>query len=151
MRNHATAAQWHYQLANMHIHALQHKTLDIVTVFHKASSPASVRVANLVKQVSANAQAGATEDQASDHSAQDKVSRSPFELNVTEDPPTADQVSTILDYVGSSGVSKVIKDAKDEKDALKKFKENKDSFLRPVVSRQWPFHIPRQCIPERFR
>ncbi|TQS34166.1 hypothetical protein Golomagni_05461 [Golovinomyces magnicellulatus] len=109
------------------------KTLDIVTVFHKANSPSSVRVANLVKQISANALSGASLDQAGDHSAQDKVTRAPFELNVTEDPPTTEQVQTILNYVGSNGISKVIKDARDEKDALKKFKENSESFQRPVT------------------
>lgn len=113
--------------------ATQHKTLDIVTVFHKASSPSSTRVANLVKQISANAQAGATQDQASDHSGQTKA-RDPFELNITEESPTADQVETILQYVGKSGVGKVIQGAQNEKDALKKFRESKDSFLRPVVS-----------------
>ncbi|RSL73222.1 hypothetical protein CEP54_000542 [Fusarium duplospermum] len=106
-----------------------HKTLDIVTVFHKASSPASVRVANLLKQVSANATAGATLDQASET----KPAREQFELNVTEDPPTDDQVKTILEYVGTSGISNIIKGANNEKDALKKFKESKENFLRPVV------------------
>lgn len=107
----------------------QHKTLDIVTVFHKASSPASVRVANLLKQVSANATAGATLDQASET----KPAREQFELNVTEDPPTDDQVKTILEYVGTSGISNIIKGANNEKDALKKFKESRENFLRPVV------------------
>ncbi|KAH7271541.1 hypothetical protein FSOLCH5_004420 [Fusarium solani] len=106
-----------------------HKTLDIVTVFHKASSPASVRVANLLKQVSANATAGATLDQASET----KPAREQFELNVTEDPPTDDQVKTILEYVGTSGISNIIKGANNEKDALKKFKESKENFIRPVV------------------
>ncbi|QPG96260.1 hypothetical protein C2857_003679 [Epichloe festucae Fl1] len=110
-----------------------HKSLDIVTVFHKASSPASTRVVNLVKQISANAQAGATLDQASDHSPQTKATRDPFELNITEDPPTVEQVQTILNYVGKGGISKVIKGANDEKDALKKFRQSKDSFLRPVT------------------
>ncbi|KAL2689700.1 hypothetical protein Neosp_003760 [[Neocosmospora] mangrovei] len=106
-----------------------HKTLDIVTVFHKASSPASVRVANLLKQVSANATAGATLDQASET----KPAREQFELNVTEDPPTDDQVKTILEYVGTSGISNIIKGANNEKEALKKFKESRENFLRPVV------------------
>ncbi|UPK91917.1 hypothetical protein LCI18_002852 [Fusarium solani-melongenae] len=106
-----------------------HKTLDIVTVFHKASSPASVRVANLLKQVSANATAGATLDQASET----KPAREQFELNVTEDPPTDDQVKTILEYVGTGGISNIIKGANNEKDALKKFKESKENFIRPVV------------------
>ncbi|KAG6016447.1 hypothetical protein E4U43_008637 [Claviceps pusilla] len=110
-----------------------HKSLDIVTVFHKASSPASTRVANLVKQISANAQAGATLDQASDHTAQTEARRDPFELNITEEPPTVEQVQTILDYIGKEGINKVIKGATNEKDALKKFRESKESFLRPVT------------------
>ncbi|KAM0252661.1 hypothetical protein ACHAP5_000952 [Fusarium lateritium] len=110
-----------------------HKTLDTVTVFHKASSPASVRVANLLKQISANASSGATLDQASDHSAQTAPLREQFELNITEDPPTDDQVKTILDYVGTSGISNVIKGASTEKDALKKFKESRENFIRPMV------------------
>ncbi|GAB0135680.1 hypothetical protein EsDP_00004009 [Epichloe bromicola] len=110
-----------------------HKSLDIVTVFHKASSPASTRVVNLVKQISANTQAGATLDQASGHSPQTKATRDPFELNITEDPPTVEQVQTILNYVGKGGISKVIKGANNEKDALKKFRQSKDSFLSPVT------------------
>ncbi|SPJ80138.1 uncharacterized protein FTOL_08530 [Fusarium torulosum] len=110
-----------------------HKTLDTVTVFHKASSPASVRVANLLKQISANASSDATIDQASDHSAQTAPIREQFELNITEDPPTDDQVKTILDYVGTSGISNVIKGASTEKDALKKFKESRENFIRPMV------------------
>lgn len=116
----------------------QHKTLDIVTVFHKASSPASVRVANLLKQVSANASSGATLDQASDHSAQTTPIREQFELNITEDPPTDDQVKTILEYVGTSGIPKVISGANTEKDALRKFKESKENFIRPVVCESYP-------------
>ena len=112
----------------------QHKTLDIITLFHKAGSPASTRVANLLKQASANATSGATIDQASDHTAQTKTQRDQFELNITEDHPTADQVQTILEYVGKSGIPSVIQGARDEKDALKKFKESKDSLQRPLVS-----------------
>ncbi|KAK1993186.1 DUF1687-domain-containing protein [Colletotrichum falcatum] len=111
------------------------KTLDIVTLFHKASSPASVRVANILKQVSANASAGATEDQASDHSVQTnpKTSRAEFELNITEDPPTADQVKTILEYVGQNRISSIIKGASTEQEALRKFQQNSESFQRPVT------------------
>ena len=108
--------------------------MDIVTVFHKASSPASSRVANLVKQISANAQEGATLDQASDNSGQIGAKRDPFELNITEDAPTSEQVQTILDYVGRAGVGRVIKGAHNEKEALQKFKESRENFLRPVVS-----------------
>lgn len=93
-----------------------------------------MRVANLVKQISANAQAGATLDQASDHSAQTKPGREPFELNITEEPPTTDQVQTILGYVGAGGIPKIIKGARDQKDALKRFKESNENFIRPLVS-----------------
>ncbi|GKT95300.1 LOW QUALITY PROTEIN: DUF1687 domain-containing protein [Colletotrichum tofieldiae] len=110
-----------------------HKTLDIVTLFHKASSPAPV--ANILKQVSANAASGATEDQASDHSVQTnpKKSRAEFELNITEDPPTADQVKTILEYVGKNRISSIIKGASTEQEALRKFQQNSESFQRPVT------------------
>jgi hypothetical protein len=114
----------------------QRKTLDIITLFHKPNNPASTRVATLLKQASANAQAEATIDQASDHSHQTSPARDDFELNITEDAPTQDQVQTILEYVGQSKIQSVIKGARDQKDALKKFKENKDSFQRPIVSPQ---------------
>ena len=108
--------------------------MDIITLFHKASSPASVRVANLLKQASANATAGATEDQASDHTAQTKPSREQFELNITEDPPTEDQLRTMLEYVGKSGIPNIIRGASNDKDAVRKFKESQENLLRPVVS-----------------
>ncbi|KAL7931020.1 thioredoxin-like protein [Trichoderma chlorosporum] len=102
-----------------------HKTLDIITLFHKASSPASVRVSNLLKQASTSAQKSAAQDS--------ETRREPFELNITEDAPTVDQVQTILEYVGQSGASQVVKGARDDKDALKKFKENKENLLRPLT------------------
>ncbi|PTB36383.1 uncharacterized protein TrAFT101_010268 [Trichoderma asperellum] len=101
------------------------KTLDIITLFHKASSPASVRVSNLLKQASTSAQTSAVNDVS--------ARRDPFELNITEDAPTLDQVQTILQYVGQNGASQVIKGARDDKDALRKFKENKDNLLRPLT------------------
>ncbi|GAW23700.1 hypothetical protein ANO14919_132750 [Xylariales sp. No.14919] len=110
-----------------------HKTLDIVTLFHKAGSPASVRAATVLKQASANATESATEDQASDHSHQTNPHRPDFELNITEDPPTADQLKTILEYVGKNKISSVIKGATTENEALKKFKESADNLKRPVV------------------
>lgn len=110
---------------------LQHKTLDIVTLFSKAGSPASTRVANLLKQASANSTSGATIDQASDHTHQ--TQREQFELNVTEDLPTESQVQTILEYVGKAGVPRIVQGAVDEKDALKKFKESKESLQRPLT------------------
>lgn len=92
-----------------------------------------MRVANLLKQASANATEHATEDQASDHSAQTTPHRAEFELNITEDPPTPDQLQTILQYVGKSGVSTVVKGAESESQALKIFKQSAEAFQRPVV------------------
>ncbi|KAI0545875.1 DUF1687-domain-containing protein [Xylaria curta] len=110
-----------------------HKTLDIVTIFHKAASPASVRAVNVLKQASANATAAATEDQASDHTHQTNPHRPDFELNITEEPPTPDQLKTILEYVGKSKISSVVQGASSENEALKKFKESPDNFKRPVI------------------
>ncbi|TQN69861.1 putative redox protein fmp46 [Colletotrichum shisoi] len=112
-----------------------HKTLDIVTLFHKAGSPASVRAANILKRVSANATAGATEDHASDHSVQTnpQKSRAEFELNITKELPTADQVKTILEYVGKNRISSIVKGASTEQEALRKFQQNSESFQRPVT------------------
>lgn len=70
-------------------------------------------------------------DQASDYTL---PKRDPFELNITEEPPTAEQVQTILEYVGKDNISQIIKGAHDQKDALRKFKESKENFVRPVVS-----------------
>lgn len=85
-----------------------------------------MRVSNLLKQASTSAQTSAVNDAS--------ARRDPFELNITEDAPTLDQVQTILQYVGQNGASQVVKGARDDKDALRKFKENKENLLRPLVS-----------------
>ncbi|KAL8990958.1 MAG: hypothetical protein Q9177_000514 [Variospora cf. flavescens] len=111
-----------------------HKTLDVITLFHKASSPASLRAQTLLKQISAHASETATEDQATDHAAQNKLQRTEFELNVTEDPPTSDQLRTILEYAGPEPgrAGQIVEGAADEADALKKLKEDPNRFQRPV-------------------
>jgi len=91
-----------------------------------------VRVATLLKQVSANAVAGATGDQASDHTAT-SVDRPEFELNITESLPTRNQLATILEYVASPHISTIVKGASTQAEALRKFQENSDNFQRPVV------------------
>ena len=63
------------------------------------------------------------------------MQRTEFELNVTEDAPTKDQMRTILEYVGGKKASQLIQGARDEADALKKLGENGERFQRPVVSR----------------
>ncbi|KAK4236779.1 thioredoxin-like protein [Achaetomium macrosporum] len=111
-----------------------HKPLDIITLFHKASSPASVRLAAALRQASAAASETSTEDQASDHSAQSQaVRREEFKLEITENPPTPDQLQTILEYVGKNRISSIVKGATTEKEALRKFQENAENFQRPVV------------------
>jgi uncharacterized protein DUF1687 len=115
----------------------QHKTLDIITLFHKANSPASTRVVNLLKQVNANASQTTTEDQAGDPTAQTNVRDEPFELNVTEDPPTADQLRTMLEYAEQAGqgeIPRIVEGANNVTQALKAFEKSKESFRRPVVS-----------------
>jgi arsenate reductase-like glutaredoxin family protein len=106
-----------------------------VTLFHKPSSTASTRVLTLLKQTNAQSVAHATEDQASSHEAHNKTERMEFELDVTEAPPTADQLKSILDYLGGSGAaSKVVSGAQDETDAMRRLKADGETFLRPVVS-----------------
>ncbi|KKA27944.1 hypothetical protein TD95_001219 [Thielaviopsis punctulata] len=97
------------------------KTLDIITLFSKAGSPASVRVAEALKRA-ATASAG-----------ENPNARELFELNVTEENPTEDQVKTILSYVGANGISSVIHGATTESEALKTYKLNPGAFQRPVV------------------
>ena len=108
--------------------------MDIITLFHKPSLPASTRVLTLLKQISAEASENATQDQSSDHAAQNKIQRSDFELNITEDPPTGDQLRTILEYVGAGKAKNLVEGARDEADAMRKLKEDSARFRRPVVA-----------------
>ncbi|KIN04409.1 hypothetical protein OIDMADRAFT_156336 [Oidiodendron maius Zn] len=110
-----------------------HKTLDVITLFHKASSPASMRVHALLKQASAKAAEHATEDQASDYIVQTQPRRAEFELDVTEEPPTEDQLQSILEYIGAHRAGEVVSGAKNESDAVKKLQMNRDSFQRPLT------------------
>lgn len=94
-----------------------------------------MRAATLLKQVNANATESATEDQASDHTAQTHPHRQrpEFDLNITEAPPTPDQLKTILEYVGKERIASVVRGASTENEALKKFRESAENFRRPVV------------------
>ncbi|KAL5395914.1 hypothetical protein PMIN02_003653 [Paraphaeosphaeria minitans] len=112
----------------------EHGAKNVVTLFHKPSSTASTRVLTLLKQTNAQSVAHATEDQASSHQVQDKAERMEFELDVTEAPPTADQLKSILDYLGGPRTaSKVVSGAQDETDAMRRLKADGETFLRPVV------------------
>ncbi|KAK4042491.1 thioredoxin-like protein [Parachaetomium inaequale] len=111
-----------------------HKSLDIITLFHKATSPASVRLATALRQASAAASETSTEDQASDHTAQSNAVRRPeFKLEITETPPTADQLRTILDYVGKQRAGTIVEGATDEQEALRRYRENAERLQRPLV------------------
>ncbi|KAI9823477.1 MAG: hypothetical protein M1832_002488 [Thelocarpon impressellum] len=110
-----------------------HKTLDVITLFHRPGVPASQRVLSLLKQASATASAHVTEDQASDHEHQNIAQRSEFELNVTEDPPTSDQLRSIFEYLGPQRAGDLVKGARDQADAMRKLKESADNFTRPVT------------------
>ena len=102
----------------MLINSSQHKPRNIITLFHSPSSPASQRVLTLLKTGSAHATETATEDQASDHSHHDEIQKTmqDFDLDVTEEEPTADQRRTIGEYLASQGGGK--------------------KFERPTVSRR---------------
>src|ERR1700712_6105261 len=123
----------HCRNSNLYLLGPQHKTKDVITLFHKASAPASVRVQTLLKQASANASEHATEDQASDHSEQSHPHRAEFELEVTEEAPTEDQLKSILEYIGIQKAGSVIRGAKDEADAMRKLKQSGDNVERPIV------------------
>jgi hypothetical protein len=110
-----------------------HKTIDVVTLFHKPSVKSSMRILTLLKQASAQSQHTATLDQASDPGPGHGPQRDPFELSVTEDPPTKDQLRTIFEYSGGAKAAQLVKGAGNLSDAFQKLKENPDNFLRPVV------------------
>lgn len=106
---------------------------DVITIFHKPSLRASTRVMNFLKQTHATAAETSTIDQASDHSKHSAVQRAEFDLEVVEQDPTPDQISTILSYVGHKRISEFVNGASSESDAIKKIKESADAFNRPVV------------------
>ena len=106
---------------------------DVITLFHKPSVPSSVRALTLLKQATGTAQSTATEDQASSHDTHSKAQRTDFDLDVTEAAPTSDQFQNILEFIGKQNASRLIQGAKDEAEAIRKLKENGESFQRPVV------------------
>merc|ERR1711939_64212 len=79
------------------------------------------------------AQSSATEDQASDHDNQSRLQRTDFNLDVQETPPTPDQLTSILDYLGPSKAGTVVEEATGTSDALRKFNAKQQAFQRPVT------------------
>lgn len=88
----------------------------------------------MLKQASAQATETTIETQESNHANKSKMQRSPFELNVTETPPTKDQLRNILDYVGIHKAHLMINAKKDKEDLIKKLSRDPSLFLPPVVS-----------------
>lgn len=115
----------------------QHKTLDVITLFHKPSLPSSTRVLNILRMASAAASETTTMDQASDQTNTIDNRRGEFQLDVTEAPPTPDQMRNILDYLAAKGVkpSAVVPGARNAEDAIKRVKESDaNGIVRPIVS-----------------
>ncbi|KAI7280059.1 hypothetical protein KC345_g5001 [Hortaea werneckii] len=106
---------------------------DVITLFHAPSVPASMRAHAILKQAAATAQSNATEDQASDHDNQSRLQRTDFNLGVQETPPTPDQLTSILDYLGPSKAGTVVEEATGTSDALRKFNAKQQAFQRPVT------------------
>lgn len=54
-------------------------------------------------------------------------------IDVVEGPPTNDQISNILEYLGAAKAGSVVSGASDISDALRKFKDSENAFQRPIV------------------
>ncbi|EON66459.1 hypothetical protein W97_05557 [Coniosporium apollinis CBS 100218] len=106
---------------------------NTITLFHAPSSASSTRVLTLLKQANATSAANATADQASSHETQSKTERTNFELEVTTEPPTSDQLRSIFEYLGPGKAAEVVKGANDEGSALRTVQGNASAFQRPVV------------------
>lgn len=50
-----------------------------------------------------------------------------------EEPPTNDQLSNILEYLGPAKAGSVVSGASDVSDALRKFKDSEKAFQRPIT------------------
>lgn len=92
-----------------------------------------MRALALLKQISAQASETATEDQAAGHSKQNQLQRSEFELNVSEDVPTGDQLRSIFEYIGDNNAKGMVKGASSVSDAIRLLKEDGRRFVAPVV------------------
>ena len=53
--------------------------------------------------------------------------------DVQEGPPTADQLTSILEYLGPSQAGGAIKGATGSTDAMRKFKASESAFQRPLI------------------
>lgn len=93
-----------------------------------------MRVLTLLKQASAEASETATVDQAGDHTHQNKAQHSEFDLEVSEQIPTSDQLRSILEYAGNDRIKDVVEGATSVSNALQKISQDRKAFQFPVVS-----------------
>lgn len=81
----------------------------------------------------ANAQNPTTEDQAGSQAVPSAIQRADFELDIQEQPPTGDQLKSILEYVGTGKVGTIVQGANSVTDAMEKVKVDGGLFQRPLV------------------
>ncbi|KAF2668973.1 hypothetical protein BT63DRAFT_478867 [Microthyrium microscopicum] len=96
---------------------------NAVTLFSKPNHQASASVAQFLRSANVVKEAGAKKDD----------SGSKFELTVSEEPPTSDQLRSILEFVGESNASKVVEGADNVEDAQRKVRLNADTLKRPLT------------------
>ena len=102
----------------------QGKTLDVITLFHKPSLQSSTRLLGLLQRASIKA---------SDPGQKVNIKRTEWDLEVTENGPTSDQLRSILEYVGARRAGGIMKGAKDEADAMRRLKARPGDFVWPLV------------------
>ena len=62
------------------------------------------------------------------------LKRQAFQLDITDELPTGDQLQTIMEYSQKANIGSIVQGATTINEAFKKYKENPDNFRRPVVS-----------------
>ncbi len=108
----------------------QHKTLDVLTLFHAPKQADSVKVLNTLRSATAHAESSAISG---------KNPTATFELDVVEAPtaPTPDQLRSILEYVGKNKVGEIVKGASSEAEAARILEEKgpmtSERVLRPIL------------------
>jgi len=112
---------------------LQNGVKNAITLFHQPNNSASTRVLTLLKQANATSTTTATEDQASSHHSHSSAQMDEFELEVTEQAPTSDQLRSILEFVGDGSEGKVIEGAVDAADAQRRLRQSLDALKRPLT------------------
>jgi arsenate reductase-like glutaredoxin family protein len=114
------------------------KAKDVITLFHSPTSSASARAAALLKEASTAVSAKAGGEPSTIGGKPVSTSRPEFDVEITEKPPTNDQLSTILSYIQPTMISQIVKGATSESEALKKFNDDARNFQRPVVRQPEP-------------